>query len=616
MKKKTLIWEDNNEPPKNYIWIKSDGKAYEYNNSTKSWQLSNLVGGEDNTATHAYSVTSLDQIENPKEGDIAVIPEHQEEIPRTNNGRTVNTNGYNSYIMDYTGAEPSDIQQTTFMMTMQSPVTRSSNEFTFPQNSSGYMKDMYYFIWDIPEGHEDDWHFYITAPQEEYEVVNGEWVKREYISSDTTQSYTLIEDASQRTTILGSLSPKEGDIYAVKYVEKQTLTPNTTNDISTAVYTDALEIKCTNAMISMMANMYSNLGTITITAGTSSWSLSFDSSTGQFVFNMNSFNGSIGYSLPNIRMFSSSITITDSGGADDPNRLSQHLSFKIVQLAEFHECKSGTWVNRNQEQQIPQITIDSTPTQNSNNAVSSGGVYNAINNISGGGNDILVTGNIAPHYIINSSIITSESDPSVVAQTLGITVNQLNDLFAGKYRYIQDVNSLYSISIEQGGGGATVVYFITPNGWLFEIYKWTIMGTQYQTKRTYIFDKYGRDHIDLRDNGAMADIIRAWQSTGAITPLPHYISLYDYKDFMQTSSSVLNASVSSGSLLSEMLSTLQDKNFITANTNDIKLLAIYQNDMEQDIDLTNSSLLNTIHGGFLGVFDVDGTQYFVYDYVN
>ena len=142
------------------------------------------------------------------------------------------------------------------------------------------------------------------------------------------------------------------------------------------------------------------------------------------------------------------------------------------------------------------------------------------------------------------------------------------------------------------------------------------MGTQYQTKRTYIFDKYGRDHIDLRDNGAMADIIRAWQSTGAITPLPHYISLYGYKDFMQTSSSVLNASVSSGSLLSEMLSTLQDKNFITANTNDIKLLAIYQNDMEQDIDLTNSSLLNTIHGGFLGVFDVDGTQYFVYDYVN
>lgn len=36
-KKKTLIWEDNNEPPKNYIWIKSDGKPYEYDYSQNGW---------------------------------------------------------------------------------------------------------------------------------------------------------------------------------------------------------------------------------------------------------------------------------------------------------------------------------------------------------------------------------------------------------------------------------------------------------------------------------------------------------------------------------------------------------------------------------------------------
>ena len=28
--KKTIIWETNSEPPKDYIWVKSDGKAYEF----------------------------------------------------------------------------------------------------------------------------------------------------------------------------------------------------------------------------------------------------------------------------------------------------------------------------------------------------------------------------------------------------------------------------------------------------------------------------------------------------------------------------------------------------------------------------------------------------------
>ena len=29
-KKKTIIWEDNTEPPKNYLWVKPDGKVYEF----------------------------------------------------------------------------------------------------------------------------------------------------------------------------------------------------------------------------------------------------------------------------------------------------------------------------------------------------------------------------------------------------------------------------------------------------------------------------------------------------------------------------------------------------------------------------------------------------------
>lgn len=40
-KKKTIIWEDNNEPPKNYIWAKADGKFYEY--GVNGWKLSKNI---------------------------------------------------------------------------------------------------------------------------------------------------------------------------------------------------------------------------------------------------------------------------------------------------------------------------------------------------------------------------------------------------------------------------------------------------------------------------------------------------------------------------------------------------------------------------------------------
>ena len=51
-KKKTLIWEDNNEPPKNYIWIKSDGKPYEYDYSQNGWIESKSF----NTSGESYTL--------------------------------------------------------------------------------------------------------------------------------------------------------------------------------------------------------------------------------------------------------------------------------------------------------------------------------------------------------------------------------------------------------------------------------------------------------------------------------------------------------------------------------------------------------------------------------
>lgn len=36
-KKKTIIWETNTEPPKNYFWVKEDGKVYEFDPTEHTW---------------------------------------------------------------------------------------------------------------------------------------------------------------------------------------------------------------------------------------------------------------------------------------------------------------------------------------------------------------------------------------------------------------------------------------------------------------------------------------------------------------------------------------------------------------------------------------------------
>jgi len=59
-KTKTIIWEDNNEPPKNYLWVKSDGKVYEFNYTDRKWEESKSisVNGENNKTTKSiYDMT-------------------------------------------------------------------------------------------------------------------------------------------------------------------------------------------------------------------------------------------------------------------------------------------------------------------------------------------------------------------------------------------------------------------------------------------------------------------------------------------------------------------------------------------------------------------------------
>lgn len=63
-KKKTIIWEDNNEPPKNYIWVKSDRNAYEFNHTTRQWEKIMSSNGNNNGSSN----NSIDEIINFIEG--------------------------------------------------------------------------------------------------------------------------------------------------------------------------------------------------------------------------------------------------------------------------------------------------------------------------------------------------------------------------------------------------------------------------------------------------------------------------------------------------------------------------------------------------------------------
>ena len=56
--KKTIIWESNSEPPKNYIWAKPDGSMVEYNENTKSWNNSTSISDSGSTSNN-FTITTI-----------------------------------------------------------------------------------------------------------------------------------------------------------------------------------------------------------------------------------------------------------------------------------------------------------------------------------------------------------------------------------------------------------------------------------------------------------------------------------------------------------------------------------------------------------------------------
>ena len=97
LKKKTIIWEDNNEPPKDYIWIKSDGKAYEFDYNDRKWKESTSInvnnnGSDDDSSGGGsteidyeaiyqfYKKKLVEGIIPEQDLEQAIIPEHVNDI--------------------------------------------------------------------------------------------------------------------------------------------------------------------------------------------------------------------------------------------------------------------------------------------------------------------------------------------------------------------------------------------------------------------------------------------------------------------------------------------------------------------------------------------------------
>ena len=104
LKKKTIIWEDNNEPPKDYIWIKSDGKAYEFDYNDRKWKESTSINVNNNGSDDGGGGES----DGGSQEELDFINQAVNIIKNSINSSFISINGYNDNIKD---EEPPELQK-------------------------------------------------------------------------------------------------------------------------------------------------------------------------------------------------------------------------------------------------------------------------------------------------------------------------------------------------------------------------------------------------------------------------------------------------------------------------------------------------------------------------
>jgi len=130
--KKTIIWETNSEPPRNYIWVKSDGIPYEYDWDLREWVPSKDIG-QAGGGTNVVCKTTAEWNETigyiPAVGEIIVYTDYKQV---EKDGEMVNVPGIkigsgNAYVQDlmFVGDVAIDIEE----------IERHINDTTIHTNS-------------------------------------------------------------------------------------------------------------------------------------------------------------------------------------------------------------------------------------------------------------------------------------------------------------------------------------------------------------------------------------------------------------------------------------------------------------------------------------------------
>lgn len=121
LKKKTIIWEENTEPPKNYFWVKPDGKVYEWTLEKEDWAESETIQLYKDPTAPEYSD------EEPSSETTSAITAYEEK--QTAAGKTINPTA--TITVDYTKEE--SIPETITLPETTHPMTLKGD---FSQNES------------------------------------------------------------------------------------------------------------------------------------------------------------------------------------------------------------------------------------------------------------------------------------------------------------------------------------------------------------------------------------------------------------------------------------------------------------------------------------------------
>ena len=198
---KKIWFDENSQPPKDQIWYRGEGKFYEYKNG--EWVLvydiaSSCGSSESNNYSTIYNIRT-NEITNPKEGDITVVPDSWEEF--TVEPTTTEDNGYTikTYDVTYYGAE-SRIKVTSKPTMFASSYIDSESSSSHNSGSVSELGSIFHVgtisisLWKPTQENEEfpEVHMYKEVKGETKEYVNGEWVNRgiKGITTDTSDFYT------------------------------------------------------------------------------------------------------------------------------------------------------------------------------------------------------------------------------------------------------------------------------------------------------------------------------------------------------------------------------------------------------------------------------------------